>query len=629
MAFFYTGVGDHHILQSPTPAWLKTIAEVSSWMLLVPVFAFTINILGTMKGNWDKFFTNLPLRFTLTAFFFYFLVNIQGAFEALQPFNKLTHFTNFVVAHAHLALLGAFTILGMGVIDYMVAQIYARPLWSRSLTEWQYWLVTVGFTGFFSVLTLAGFQQGFSWEQGIPEVNVLPQLHAYYIARGIFGAMIVLSGIVQIVNIGMTIFTDTHERRRRETLRVAEAIAPPVDGLSMADEPDPSEADERIPRGWARHPPERMLITPLVAGLGGLLAFFTVVSIVVWLPIHTFDPPPPPTGRRSRTRRVTGRNLFAQNGCYVCHSGYSRPQDVRDALYFLYPKVSQPGDFYGSDQSPNLLGTERTGPDLSQEAGWHPDDWQRAHFYDPRYVDPLSLMPPMKSLFSDKQVEQLIAFVADAQRQVRPAALRRPALREARRAREPGLPAAVHGLPGRAQADRRGQRTSSRPTDQLEEAPNLVADRPQLLALRRPAAGHRAEPDARQGGLPRALRRLPRPRRATARARARTSCRRRPPTSPTRTTPAAAATPGPGDFYYRILRGWPGTGDGELRRPPLGRRHLAGRAVRQDDPERHARPEPRARAEGLHHLAAVEGAARLAEDAAEARRTTPRSTRQR
>jgi hypothetical protein len=57
---------------------------------------------------------------------------------------------------------------------------------------------------------------------------VLPQLHAYYIARGIFGAMIVLSGIVQIVNIGMTIFTDTHERRRQETLRVATAVAPPV-----------------------------------------------------------------------------------------------------------------------------------------------------------------------------------------------------------------------------------------------------------------------------------------------------------------------------------------------------------------------------------------------------------------
>src|SRR6058998_3974650 len=137
---------------------------------------------------------------------------------------------NFVVVHVHFALLGAFTILVMGVIDYIVAQVYARPLWSRTLTEWQYWLVTVGFTGFFSVLTLAGFQQGFSWQEGIPEVNVLPQLHPYYIARGVFGAMIVLSGIVQIVNIGLTIFTDTRERRRRETLAVARAVAPPVPG---------------------------------------------------------------------------------------------------------------------------------------------------------------------------------------------------------------------------------------------------------------------------------------------------------------------------------------------------------------------------------------------------------------
>jgi ABC-type antimicrobial peptide transport system permease subunit len=62
----------------------------------------------------------------------------------------------------------------------------------------------------------------------VPEVNVLPQLHGYYIARGVFGAMIVLSGIVQIINIGMTVLTDTTERKRRETRIVAEAIAPPI-----------------------------------------------------------------------------------------------------------------------------------------------------------------------------------------------------------------------------------------------------------------------------------------------------------------------------------------------------------------------------------------------------------------
>src|SRR3954453_19442581 len=127
------------------------------------------------------------------------------------------------------------------------------------------------------------------------------------------------------------------------------------------------DGEERIPRGWARHPRERMLITPLVAGLGGLIAFFTVVAIVVWLPIHTFDPAASEDWAPLSNTALAGRALFAENGWYVCHSGYTRPQDGGRGLYFLVPKISQPGDFYGSDQSPNLLGTERTGPDLSQE----------------------------------------------------------------------------------------------------------------------------------------------------------------------------------------------------------------------------------------------------------------------
>jgi len=72
--------------------------------------------------------------------------------------------------------------------------------------------VTIGFTGFFSALTMAGFIQGQSWSAGIPEVNVLPLLHPWFIARAVFGAMIVLSGIVQMVNIFLTVRGDTATR---------------------------------------------------------------------------------------------------------------------------------------------------------------------------------------------------------------------------------------------------------------------------------------------------------------------------------------------------------------------------------------------------------------------------------
>jgi cbb3-type cytochrome oxidase cytochrome c subunit len=324
-----------------------------------------------------------------------------------------------------------------------------------------------------------------------------------------------------------------------------------------SDEQRPPERP--LPRGWARHPAERMLITPLVAGLGGLIAFFVVVFIVVWLPIHTFDPPPSADWAPLSDQAVKGRNLFASNGCYVCHSGYSRPQDVRYALYFLYPKVSQPGDFYGSDQTPNLLGTERTGPDLSQESGWHPDDWQRAHFYDPRYMDPLSLMPQMKSLFSDNQVEQLTSYVE--QRSGKSGLLRYAGQIYSKHivtANQGFAPAPIGFQGAHAEILEGNDDILNPPKDQLEEAPNLAQiDRGYWLSgdplpvteenlLRgkevfqdRCVGCHGEKGDGKGPG---AKFLSPAPADFTDKDDA-----------------CCGGDTGPGDFYYRILRGWPGT----------------------------------------------------------------------
>ncbi|MEA2282424.1 MAG: cytochrome c oxidase cbb3-type subunit [Solirubrobacteraceae bacterium] len=326
----------------------------------------------------------------------------------------------------------------------------------------------------------------------------------------------------------------------------------------MPDERPPEAVDDSpSPRGWAPHPPEKMLITPLVAGIGGLLVFLTVVFVVVWLPVHTFDPPPSRDWAPLNNQAVAGRALFASNNCFVCHSGYSRPQDVREALYFLYPKVSQPGDFYGSDQSPNLLGTERTGPDLSQESGWHPDDWQTAHFFDPRYVDPRSLMPPMKSLFSDRQVQDLTAFVET--RSGKSGLLRYAGQEFAKQVvlANQGFPPPYTGFQG-AHKPIVAQKEVEPPAGQLEEAPNLSQiDRGYWLSsdplpvtednlirgkevfLSRCVGCHGPKGD---GKGPAATFMSPPPADFTDKDDA-----------------CCGGDTGPGDFYYRILRGWTGT----------------------------------------------------------------------
>jgi cbb3-type cytochrome oxidase cytochrome c subunit len=321
-----------------------------------------------------------------------------------------------------------------------------------------------------------------------------------------------------------------------------------------------SERDERTPagpRGWSAHPPERMLITPWIAGVGGLLVFLAVVFVVVWLPTHTFDPPASDDWAPLSSQAKTGRNIFASNNCFVCHSGYSRPQDVRQALYFLYPKVSQPGDFYGSDQSPNLLGTERTGPDLSQESGWHPDDWQRAHFYDARYVDPLSLMPPMRALFSNRQVDDLTAYVET--RSGKSGLLRYAGQLYAKHIvlTVQGFPEPYTGFQG-AQKPIVKQADVKPPPNQLAEGPNLSQiDRSYWLSgnplpvteqnlirgkeifIQRCVGCHGVKGDGKGPAAPFLS---PPPADFTSKDDA-----------------CCGGDTGPGDFYFRILRGWTGT----------------------------------------------------------------------
>ena len=48
-----------------------------------------------------------------------------------------------------------------------------------------------------------------------------------------------------------------------------------------------------------------------------------------------------------------------------------------------------------------MLGTERTGPDLSQEGGVHTDEWHLAHFHNPRYTFPKSIMPEFSFYYTN------------------------------------------------------------------------------------------------------------------------------------------------------------------------------------------------------------------------------------
>jgi len=152
--------------------------------------------------------------------------------------------------------------------------------------------------------------------------------------------------------------------------------------------------------------------------LGALVVFSSIIFVVTALPFLTFNPPRSADARPLTTAEETGRRMYASNGCLYCHSQYLRPQDWTGVASFrTVGRIAQAGDYYFL-QSPTL-GTERTGPDLSQEGGAHTDEWHYAHFFNPRYTSPKSIMPQFSFMYGGtkdnpiitEDVKNLVSYV--------------------------------------------------------------------------------------------------------------------------------------------------------------------------------------------------------------------------
>jgi cytochrome c oxidase cbb3-type subunit II len=135
-----------------------------------------------------------------------------------------------------------------------------------------------------------------------------------------------------------------------------------------------------------------MKMTPALIVIGGLLVFWASVFVAVILPATTLSDAPSESWRQWTAPEAAGHDLYVRNGCSYCHSQFVRVTDWDLGA----ERIAESGDYHG--YTPAILGTERTGPDLSQAGGEHPNDWHIAHFTNPRYTRPLSLMPSWEFL---------------------------------------------------------------------------------------------------------------------------------------------------------------------------------------------------------------------------------------
>jgi len=204
LAFFYPLGGVHHFLLSPIPDYVEFGAITTTIAIEVVVTTVVVNFFMTLRGKFGALRTSMPIRWYYAGAIMYFLTCLQCSFQVTWMFQKIIHFTDWVVGHAHMIMYGTFSFWLFGTIDWLWPRVTKREWHSNSLRSWQFWLSTVGITIMFTDLTIAGLIHGFMQKDLNPWTDILVSSIPFWWVRTFAGGMMIAGLLCGLYNMWRT-----------------------------------------------------------------------------------------------------------------------------------------------------------------------------------------------------------------------------------------------------------------------------------------------------------------------------------------------------------------------------------------------------------------------------------------
>lgn len=366
--------GTHHFVFSAIPMEAQKGAIVASIYLGATVVIVVANLLLSLRGQARSVVGDPSLKFVWFGIVAYLFVSLQGSAQAIMPVNRLTHFTDWVIGHSHLAMLGFASFIAIGGL--LLAWRYTPGCrYNRRAANWAFWLLAVGLGVMVIDLTAAGLVQGLLWHEDTIWIDSVSASKGFWITRS-------LSGLVILCGFAALFFGLTTGPR---TLSAELVAVPNV----AADDHELQDLPAGL--GWLKG----AYTIIAVAGLGLFVFSFVVLGLWPNQTLQTQIAATRPFEHISRNASEDrGRLIYAREGCLTCHSQFVRftEDDVR-----RFGVASQAWE--GVDDRPQMWGTRRIGPDLSRLNGRKSRDWQIVHLWNPRHIVPASVMPSYPWLF--------------------------------------------------------------------------------------------------------------------------------------------------------------------------------------------------------------------------------------
>ncbi len=197
--FVYPLNGTHHYVFSVIPMSAQRGAIAASTLLGVDVILVVANLLLSLRGT-GWFPADVPLRFVGTSAIYYLVVSIQGSVQAQMSVNQAVHFSDWVIGHSHLAMLGFATFAAAGGI----AHAWQRIPWARynaRAMSWAYWLLFAGVAMMFVDLTIAGLVEARLWQSAAPWLDSVRAARPYWELRTLSAVPITLGFVAFFVGL--------------------------------------------------------------------------------------------------------------------------------------------------------------------------------------------------------------------------------------------------------------------------------------------------------------------------------------------------------------------------------------------------------------------------------------------
>ncbi|QQR88615.1 MAG: cytochrome-c oxidase, cbb3-type subunit II [Myxococcales bacterium] len=420
------------------PVFSYRLSIVHFWSLvfiyILPSWGGMLNGLLTLRGAWDRLREDPVLKLFAAGVTFYGMSTFEGPLLSIKSVSGLAHYTDWIIAHVHAGGLGWNGFMAAGMFYWMVPRLYGTKLHSRSAANAHFYLGTFGIVLYVASMWIAGITQGLMWRAendggGLMYPNFLEtliELKPLYWTRALGGTLYLLGFILMAWNLVMT--AKSGKAVDGETEAVIEdfssedavpwhklAFAKPITLILAVTVMVVAVAFLNaiaatvimviaistaivggLALGLGKQEPGQTAWHRILEGRAVLFTVFVTISVIaggIAELVPTIMAAPEAIASAKQTPysalELEGRDIYVNEGCYVCHSQMIRPFTWETARY---------GDVSTADDSvfdhPFQWGSRRIGPDLARVGGKYSNLWHYRHMIDPREISQQSNMPP-------------------------------------------------------------------------------------------------------------------------------------------------------------------------------------------------------------------------------------------